>query len=160
MYLIYAAILLVLVLILLLTWKEEVMARKGITHGVVNKYWVLRERRRFVRFHEDMKIRYNRLGSEPKSSNPKMSNISRAGLCISTYEKLKEKDALDLEIEIPGFSKPVKLTGIVMWVKELRTGDGHGRRMFYTGIKFCKVTPESEAVLITHLNTLKRPSYN
>ena len=157
MYLIYAAILLVLVLILLLAWKEEVMARKGVTHGTLNKYWVLRERRKFVRFHEDMKIRYNRLGSDPKTDNPKMSNISRAGLCISTYEKLKEKDALDLEIEIPGFSKPVKLTGFVMWVKELKTGDEHGRRIFYTGVKFYKITPESEAVLITHLNTLKRP---
>jgi PilZ domain len=156
MYLLYTAILLVLVLILFLTWKEEVMARKGITHGTLNKYWILRERRKFVRFHEDLKIRYNRLGSEPKSGNPKMSNMSRAGLCISTYEKLKEKDNLDLEIEIPGFSKPVKLTGIVMWVKELQTGDGQGRRIFYTGIKFCKISPESEAVLITHLNTLRR----
>ena len=160
MYLIYTAMLLVLVIILLLTWKEEVMTRKGITHGMLNKYWILRERRRFVRFNEDMKIRYNRLNSEPKVNNPKMSNISRTGLCISTYEKLKEKDALDLEIEIPGFSKPVKLTGVVMWVKELQAGDDHGRRVFYTGIKFCKINPESEAVLITHLNTLKRPSYD
>ena len=158
MYLIYTAILLVLVLILLLTWKEDIMARKGITHGTLNKYWILRERRRFIRFNEDMKIRYNRLASEPKTNNSRVSNISRTGLCLSTYEKLKEKDALDLEIEIQGFSMPVKLTGIVMWVKELQTGDGHGRRIFYTGIKFCKITPESEAVLITHLNTLKRPS--
>lgn len=156
MYLIYTAILLVLVLILFITWKEEVMARKGITHGTLNKYWILRERRKFVRFHEDMKIRYARLGSEPKTNDSKMSNISRAGLCISTYEKLKEKDALNLEIEVPGFSKPVKLTGSVMWVKELQAGDGHSRRVFYTGIKFCKINPESEAVLITHLNTLRR----
>ena len=47
MYIIYAVILLVLVLILLLTLKEEVMTRKGITHGIANKYWILREKRRF-----------------------------------------------------------------------------------------------------------------
>jgi len=158
MYIIYAVILLVLVLILLLTLKEEVMTRKGITHGIANKYWILREKRRFVRFQEDMKIRYNRIGSESShQDNTKMRNVSRKGLCVSTYEKLKKKDTLAIEIEVPSFSKPVRLTGSVMWVKELRSPDKDGRRMFYTGMKFEKIDPESEAILITHLNTLKRP---
>jgi predicted DNA-binding WGR domain protein len=157
MYLIYTIILLILVLILGITLKEEVMARKGVTHGIANKYWILREKRRFVRFQEDMKIRYNRIGSESSQGNTKMRNVSRKGLCISTYEKLKKKDTLAVEIEVPGFSKPVRLTGSVMWVKELRSPDKDGRRMFYTGMKFGKIDPESEAILITHLNTLKRP---
>lgn len=157
MYLLYTVILLVLILILSITLREEIRARKGITQGIANKYWILREKRRFVRFHENMKIRYNRIGSEPNPDNAKMQNISRKGLCISTYEKLKEKDSLELEIEVPGFSKPVKLTGSVMWIKELHSPDDKGRRMFYTGIRFGKIDPESEAVLITHLNILKRP---
>lgn len=158
MYAIYTVILLVLVLILLLTLKEEIMSRKGITHGMANKYWILREKRRFVRFQEDMKIRYNYVSSESsKGNNAKIQNVSRKGLCLSTYEKLKKKDILDIEIEVPGFSKPVKLTGSVMWVKELRFPDKAGRRMFYTGMRFEKIDPESEAILITHLNTLKRP---
>lgn len=157
MYLVYTIILLVLILILLVTLREEVMSRKGITHGTVNKYWILREKRRYVRFHEDLKIRYTRIGSAPDTSQTKMQNISRKGLCISSYEKLKQKDSMELEIEVPGFSRPVKLIGTVMWVKELRKSDEHGRRIFYTGIKFAKIGPESEAILITHLNTLKRP---
>ena len=157
MYLIYTIILLILVLILGVTLKEEVMARKGVTHGMANKYWILREKRRFVRFQEDMKIRYNRIGSESNQAITKMRNVSRKGLCISTYEKLKKKDMLAVEIEVPGFSKPVRLTGSVMWIKELRSTDKDGRRMFYTGMKFGKIDPESEAILITHLNTLKRP---
>jgi len=157
MYLIYAASLLILVLILCITLKEEVMARKGITHGIANKYWTLREKRRFVRFQEDMGIRYNRIGSESSQVNTKMRNVSRKGLCVSTYEKLKNKDTLAVEIEVPGFSKPVRLTGTVIWVKELRFPDKEGRRLFYTGIKFRKIDSESEAILITHLNTLKRP---
>ncbi len=104
-----------------------------------------------------MKIRYNRIGSESSQYTPEMKNISKKGLCISTYEKLKKKDGLAIEIEVPGFSKPVRLTGFVMWVKELRFPDKNGRRMFYTGMKFGKIDPESEAILITHLNTLKRP---
>jgi PilZ domain len=157
MYLIYTVILLVLILVLIITLAEEIMTRRGITHGIANKYWVLREKRKFVRFQEGMKIRYNRIDSAHSQDNAKMRNISRKGLCISTYEKLKEKDNLEIEIEVPGFSKPIKLTGCVMWVKELRSPDDHGRRMFYTGMRFGKITPEAEAILITHLNILKRP---
>jgi len=151
MYLIYTIILLTLLLVLVITLAEEIRTRRGITHGIANKYWVLREKRRFVRFQEGMKIRYNRQG------DIKMRNISRKGLCISTYEKLKTKDSLEIEIEVPGFSKPIKLMGQVMWVKELRSPDDQGRRMFYTGMRFGKIDPAAEAVLITHLNTLKRP---
>lgn len=157
MYLLYAVVLLVLIFILFLTLKEEVITRRGVTQGIANKYWILREKRKFVRFDEDMKIRYNRVDSEPGAGNTKMVNLSRKGICISTYEKLKEKDTLRMEIEVPGFSKPVKLTGYVMWIKELRSRDDRDRRIFYTGIKFGKIDPGSEAVLITHLNTLKRP---
>lgn len=157
MYLIYAIILLLLISILLITLREEIMARKGITHGVANKYWLLREKRRFVRFHDDLKIKYNRIGSDPNLDDVKVRNVSKKGLCISTYEKLKKKDSLEIEIEIPGFSEPVKLTGSVMWVKELRSNDENGRRLFYTGIRIRDINPVSEAILITHLNTLKRP---
>ena len=61
---------------------------------MANKYWMLREKRKFVRFHEDMKVRYSRVYSDPNFDNIKMKNISRKGLCISTYEKLKVKDVL------------------------------------------------------------------
>lgn len=157
MYLIYAVILLLLIFILLITLTEEVKTRKGLTHGIANKYWALKEKRKFVRFQEGMKIRYSRIGSNPGGDDARMLNISRRGLCISTYDKLKEKDSLAIEIEVPGFPKPIKLTGCVMWVKELPSPDKQGRRMFYTGLQFEKINPEAEAVLTTHLNTLKRP---
>ena len=157
MILIYTVILLILILILLLTLSEEVMSRKGITHGIVKKYWVLREKRRFVRFNEDLKIRYNRIGTAPNPGQAMTKNLSRKGLCISSYEKLNKKDSLEVEVEVPGFSRPVKILGTVVWVKELHKSDEQGRRIFYTGIKFAKIDPGSEALLITHLNTLKRP---
>jgi len=157
MYLVYAIILLILILILALILKEEVKVRKGITHGVANKYWILREKRNFVRFQENMKIRYDRISSAPSQDNAKMKNISSSGLCISTYEKLKEKDNLEIEIEVPGFSKPVKLIGSVIWVKELSFPDDLGRRIFYTGIRFGKIRRESKEILIKHLDALKKP---
>jgi len=157
LYIASAIILLILISILALILREGFNAKKGVTHGVANKYWILREKRNFVRFQEDMKIRYNRVGSLPSQSDTKMQNISSSGLCISTYEKLKEKDSLEMEIEVPDFSKPVKLIGTVMWVRELHSSDEKGRRMFYTGIKIGKIRSESKIILIAHLNTMKRP---
>lgn len=155
MYLAYTVTLFVLCLILALVLAEEARHRNSITHGIANKYWMLRERRHFVRFDSDLRIRYDLINSK-QTQDADTKNISMAGLCISTYEKLRQKDVMELAVDVPGFSKPVKLTGTVMWVKELGSSDEHGRRIFYTGIRFGKIAPESEAILITHLNTLKR----
>ncbi|MFA4991474.1 MAG: PilZ domain-containing protein [Candidatus Omnitrophota bacterium] len=154
-YCAYSILLIVLLLILLTLWTEEVRARKSVTHGLANKYWILRERRRFVRFNKEMRVRYSFIGAQENNHHEtKTTNISRKGLCISSYTKLKEKDLVSLEIEVPGFSKAVKATGEVMWIKELHSKDGEGHRMFYAGIRFSKIDPESEAALLTHLNTL------
>ena len=155
MYIICAIALVILLIITLLLLGEERKFRKGITHGLASKFWILRERRRFVRFDDEIKIRYNLLSDERNAKYSKSSNLSRKGLCLLTYEKLKEKNYLELEMEVPGFSKPLKLTGQVMWIKDLSTQDAQGRRLFYTGIRFYKINPEDEAVLLTHLNKLK-----
>jgi len=155
MYLVYGIALLVLLVITLMLWSEERRLRKNVTHGLASKFWVLREKRRFVRFDDEVKIRYNPVNNSRNAQYSKTVNLSRKGLCLLTYGKLKEKKCVDLEIEVPGFSKPVKLIGQVMWIKELKAKDAQGRRLFYTGIKFYKIKPESEAILLTHLNTLK-----
>lgn len=158
MYLAYGVTLILLVLILTLLWKEERAFRKRRTHGLATKYWTLRERRRYVRFDDEIKIRYNLVSGSRDSSMTKTSNISKKGLCLVTYEKLRKKSYLALELEFPGFSKPVKLVGQVAWLKELKNQDALGRRRFYVGVLFSKIKPEYEAILLTHLNTLKRPN--
>lgn len=156
MYLIYTLALVLLLAILLLLFAEEKRFRKNISYGLASKFWILRERRRFVRFDEEIKIRYNLQKGPSPLLNSKTSNLSRKGLCLVAYEKLKKKTGIDLEIDVPGFSRPVRAAGQVMWVKELSSSDEQGRRLFYVGIKFFKLNPEHEAMLLTHLNTLKR----
>jgi hypothetical protein len=137
-------------------WREEKRFRSLITHGLASKFWVLRERRKYIRFDDELKIRYNPVRNSHNFHYSKTSNVSKKGLCLLTYEKLKEKDFIDLEIEIPGFLKPIKVVGEVMWIKDLHNKDTEGRRLFYTGLRFYKIRPEAEAVLLTHLNTLKQ----
>jgi len=145
----------VLMLILVFLWQEERRLRKNITHGMANKFWILRERRRYVRFDEEIKIRYH-LKDKPSGLNhTKTANISKKGLCLLTYEKLKEKTFLDMEMDVPRFSKPIRVTGHVVWTKDLQARDAQGRRLFYIGIRFARINPESESVLLTHLGVLK-----
>ncbi|MBU4311391.1 MAG: PilZ domain-containing protein [Candidatus Omnitrophica bacterium] len=155
MYLAYSITLILLTLILMLLWKEEKAFRKNLTYGLASKYWALRERRRYVRFDDEVKIRYNLVRNSRNSLLSKTSNISKKGLCLITYEKFKKKTYLDLELDVPGFSKPVKLVGQVAWLKELKNRDAADRRLFYVGIRFSKIKPECEAILLTHLNKLK-----
>ena len=158
MYLAYGVTLILLVLIMMLLWKEERAFRKRLTYGLASKYWTLRERRRYIRFDDEIKIRYNLVRGSQDSCTTKTFNISKKGLCLVTYEKLKKKSYLALELEFPGFLKPVKLVGQVAWLKELKNEDALGRRRFYVGLTFSKIKPEYEAILLTHLNTLKEPN--
>jgi len=158
MYLAYGVTLILLVLIMTFLWKEEKAFRKRRTYGLASKYWTLRERRRYIRFDDEIKIRYNLVRGSQDSRMAKTYNISKKGLCLVTYEKLRKKSYLALELEVPGFSKPVKLVGRVAWLKELKNQDAIGRRMFYVGVLFSKIKPEYEAILLTHINTLKRPN--
>ncbi len=158
MYLIYTVTLIVLVIILFLLWGEERRLRNSRSHGLASKYWVLKEKRRYVRFGEELRIRYD-LTKAPQPSvfeASKTTNISKKGLCLVTYEKLKKKDMLTLEIELPDFSKKVSVAGKVMWVKDGKKTDSKGRRLFFAGIQFLKITPECEALLLAHLSRLKR----
>ena len=155
MFCLYGTMLIILLCILLLLRIEERRVRKSITHGLANKFWILRERRRFVRFDKEIKIRYNLKDKSLDSQNSKTTNISKSGLCMVTYEKLEEKKYLDLELEVPDFPAPIKVTGEVAWTKDLKTTDADGKRLFYVGIRFYKITPDTEAILLSYLNTLK-----
>ncbi|MFH1854224.1 MAG: PilZ domain-containing protein [Candidatus Omnitrophota bacterium] len=155
MYLIYALALILLLAILLLLLAEERRLQKNITHGLASKFWVLREKRRFIRFNEELKIRYSLAHRPPVFHDSKTSNVSRKGLCVITYEKLKKNMDMVLEIDMQSFSRPIQLMARVMWAKELPSSDDKGRRLFYTGVKFSRISPEYEAMLLTHLNSLK-----
>ena len=159
MYLAYGVILILLVLIMTFLRKEERAFAKRTTHGLASKYWTtLRERRSYIRFDDEIKIRYNLVRGSQDSCMAKTSNISKKGLCLVAYEKLRKESYLALELEVPGFSKPVKLVGQVVWLKELKNQDALGRRRFYVGVLFSKIKPEYEAILLTYLNTLKQPN--
>ena len=155
MYFIYTIILILLLFILKFLWAEEKTIRKTIIHGKIDNLWMLRERRKFVRFNEDLKVRYNSVHKSSNFFSSKATNISQGGLCLVSYEKLKEKTYIDLEIDIPSSPKPIKVIAQVVWNKDLEKQDAQGRRLFYVGLKISKINPEYEKLLLAHLNTLK-----
>ena len=155
MYFIHTITLIILLFILFLLWKEEKRFQRSITYGLARKFWSLKEKREYIRFDDEIKIRYRILDKSPKFLSTKTANISQKGLCLLTYEKLIKKGYLDLELEVPGFSKPIKTVGEIVWTKDLKNKNAEGKRLFYVGIKLSKIDPEYEAILLTHLNRLK-----
>ncbi|MFH1478752.1 MAG: PilZ domain-containing protein [Candidatus Omnitrophota bacterium] len=154
MLLVYLLLLVILLTILLLLKKEERLSYKNISRGSASKYWSLKERRRFIRFKDDINIRYNVLPKKSNTSPSKSIDISQGGLCLLTYEKLRERSSLQLELDVPGQAKPLIVKGQVMWTRTLQSHDKEGRRLFYAGIKFYKVNPKNKQVLLVHLSTL------
>lgn len=156
MYIFYIAAITILITILALLYKEEKKLKCSVIQGIINRYWVLKERRRFVRFKDELKIRYNLLKIIPKNGhNGHTVNISKSGLCITTYEKLNKKSILDIEVDVPDFPKPARLIGQIVWIKEVPKGEDREKRVFQSGIKISKIDVDSEAMLLTHLSTLK-----
>lgn len=154
MYIVYILTLIILLLILIILFLEERRFEKNLTHGLVRKYWILAEKRRFVRFKKDLNIRYQPVKKAQDFKDSKASNISKSGLCLITHEKLKRKDLLNLEIELQDIAKVLKVTCQVVCVKELHDKDNN-QRLFNTGVRFYKITPDAEALLLTYLYTLK-----
>ena len=58
-------------------------------------------------------------------------------------------------MDVSGIPKPVKLIGEIVWIKDLQKQDEEGKRLFYAGVRFSKINPKYEALLLSHLNTLK-----
>ena len=155
MYSITLILLLILIPIYILLKKEEKRIKNSLVHGMASKFWFLRERRRSIRFSDEIKIRYNLLGKTYDPHYSKTTNISSRGICILTYERLKNNSYIDLEMDVSGIPKPVKLIGEIVWIKDLQKQDEEGRRLFYAGVRFSKINPKYEALLLAHLNTLK-----
>ncbi len=151
MIFVYLVLLSLLIIILALIKKEEDLYRKAIAQGIANKYWPIREKRKFVRFDDDIRIRYLINKDDSMYRHSKTTNISKGGICLVTYEKLKEKSNLNIELDVPNSSKSIEVKCQVVWTKNLQNTDSEGRRMFYVGVKFTKINSQNEALLTEHL---------
>ncbi len=95
-----------------------------------------RERRKFKRFDAYMTVHMR--GQEEDGEHTGLSrDLSREGMKVSAPKAIENGSIVDLEIDLPDDTKPVRTTAKVMWVKP----DGSERSGFNYGVNFLLMDP-------------------
>ena len=99
------------------------------------------EKRAFPRYPMDkqLKGRYFLEGVDRSWEECSILNVSHIGVCVlfQTEEAIDPGSTINLEIEIPGESKPINAKGVLKWIYE--TGNVHKG-----GVEFSSLLDESE----------------
>lgn len=99
----------------------------------------LEERREFVRLNALVDVVYAKHPALDKEKLSLAKNISKGGICLIVYQRLKKQDVLDLKIYLPEDKAPISVLGRVVWVKEFIIGDPSTGKRFDIGIEFIEI---------------------
>lgn len=158
MYIFYGTILGILLSILMVLYREERRLRLGISQGKLGRYLILKERRHYIRFKTDILVDYRTLhNATSRLRNAGAKDVSKAGLGLIINERLKPGELLEISFKVPEFERSIKAIGQVVWIKEAKNSQAEKekKRTFSVGIKFKRIAPESEALLILYINQMK-----
>ena len=135
--------------ILLMIFREDHLVRRGkVPIGRLRRFWFKPDRRDCPRYHLDWPVRYVRSRVEPPVPS-QMRNLSQTGVGLVVQENLKAGSSIQLELDVPNQAGPIKLSGRVIWSKEIPLGPDprKGVRVFFIGIRFYEMSPQAEANL-------------
>lgn len=118
-----------------------------------DRYWDGKERRRFRRFKSSVEVRYEIPTKSQIGRRSLSRDVGEGGIGLAVGEKLTRGTRLNLQIDIPGESKPILAKGEVLWVREVYKGK-EDRRSFYTGVKFIELSPYHRRRLQNYLQAL------
>lgn len=95
-------------------------------------------RRRFKRLDIHVKVQYSLLARPKQVYDGKLSNISGAGIYIRCKKTYPIKTKLHLQIKLPELSKPIKVSGVVIWNadKEIQPHEYPGMGIQFTDISY------------------------
>ena len=108
-----------------------------------------KERRRYVRISESLKINY-RIVTDALRPNCRSTDISEGGIRFNLYQKLKIGATLKLEIYLKDFPEPLMAISRVVWTKETP-----GKEYpFEAGIEFDISAPSFRSGIINHIQSI------
>lgn len=106
----------------------------------------MEERRKHKRFPVQLSARCLG-GSEEEWVNCSVANVSRESMGIDVYlqKRIDPGEILQFKIIMPAKEEPIKTTGELVWIKELKDKMG-----FVGGIKLLNVASEEIWTLLDH----------
>jgi len=112
------------------------------------------ERRKFPRFNLLVDVSFKKKASFKKEKFSVTKNISGVGVCLISYEELKEGDDLELKVFMPESKKPMKVMGRVAWVRQFIIGDPQEGMRYDVGVEFLDISEEEKEKINQHLFSL------
>jgi len=108
----------------------------------------MEDKRKFKRFPVQVSARCI-WASQEKWIKCSVTNVSREGMGIEVYlkEKIQSDEMLQFKIMVPSKEEPIRITGTLVWIKELNENMG-----FVGGIKFINVASEEIWTLLDYAN--------
>ena len=100
----------------------------------------MKESRKFIRLRAPLAVEYSLIkkGKRQKMQRSSMKNISIGGLSLLLKEEVRHGDLMRVEIQIPQWVDPIRVTGDVVWHNV--SGERHNR-VHEAGVRFQEVNP-------------------
>jgi len=112
-----------------------------------DSYWDgTQEKRRFKRFKMELLVDCTIPERPGDTYSTFTKDISGQGICLRIPEIVPKESTLILVVNIPNH-RPIKITGEVIWVKEIEEKTEGLARAFNAGIKFLKIDERDKRVL-------------
>ena len=111
-----------------------------------DKVIIMQERRRKIRINASLVVSYRLLNTVFKTAS-RSKNISVTGICLPFPQRLESGRFIDLEIQLLDFSDPIKVTGKVIWLKEVSAAEFP----FQLGVEFVSITAVAQEKLLQHI---------
>ena len=109
----------------------------------------MEEQRKFVRIEWPIVIHYKTIEEPITEDQIVGKNISEGGVCFVVYERLAKGTMLDMEIQIPFYSMPIFVKGLIVWIRKL--GEENAQT-FEVGVSFIEVDPRDQKRFKTYIN--------
>lgn len=133
--------------------EESKEQKRSESIGKLEEYWDGIDRRRAVRVGVAINVRYKLLKGKVVNRWGLSENISNLGACLLLDERLSQGALMELEIEIPAFTKSLFTKAEVIWTKESSL-QMLERRSFHIGVKFLDMDHQSQERLSNFIESL------
>jgi Tfp pilus assembly protein PilZ len=105
------------------------------------------ERRKFLRFSSNVGIEYRINKEKEICGSSYIKDLSREGLRFLIPRQVENGTMLDLKFLLPGDTKPIFITGEVVWINKYEEMKDRG---YAVGVKFYKIDTFDRMRLLDH----------
>ena len=106
------------------------------------------EKRKFIRLRAPLGVVYRvvRKNKRLKQQASFIKDIGGAGACLYCKEELRQGDLIQMEIQIPHLTEPIKATGEVAWTHLRPEHEYHE-----VGVRFRDAAPKSLSLILEYV---------